>query len=87
MSRALSGATLVRSRLRVTAKGCAARSNVRSGRNLTIGVRSPGGEASAAAELAAARDASGWVGGDGVVDALTMAGGWLMGSACLVALG
>src|SRR5215468_3179805 len=81
MSRSLCGATLVRSKLRVTAKGCAARSSVRSGCNLTIGARSPGGDASAAAEPAASWAASGWavgegVVGEGVVGALAVTDGW-----------
>src|SRR5690348_10766036 len=81
------GATLVRSRLRVTAKGCAARSSVRSGRNLTIGAKSPGGEASAAVESAAAWDASAWADGEGVAGALAVMGGWLMGRTLLAAPG
>src|SRR5215470_12098029 len=87
MSRSLCGAALVRSRLRVTAKGCAARSNVRSGRNLTIGARSPGGEVSAAAEPVAAWEASGWADGEEVVGAPVMTGGWLVGRTGLVAPG
>src|SRR5215475_15375377 len=84
MSRSFCGVTLVRSRLRVTVNGCAPRSSVRSGRNLTIGARSPGGEASAAAEPTAAWGASGWADGEGVVGAIGVTGGWLMTDAWLM---
>src|SRR5690242_20890775 len=93
MSRSVCGATLVRSRLRVTAKGCAVRTSVRSGRNLTIGARSPGGEPSAAAESATVWDASGWAGAEGFADAaegfadaFTLTDCWLRGRTWLVAL-
>src|ERR1700722_20735580 len=87
MSRSLCSAASVRSRLRVAPKDCAARSSVRSGRNLTIHVGGQGGEASAAADRAAAWDVSGWADGEGVVEALAVSGGRLTGRTWLVALG
>src|SRR5580693_1619311 len=87
MSWSLCGAAFVRSRLRVTANARAARSSVRSGCNLTFHAGGQGGEASASADQAAAWDASGWAGGEGVVNALAVTGGGLTGRTWLVALG
>src|SRR5262245_61628948 len=92
MNRSADGATLVRSRLRVIAKGCPVRSSVRSGCSLTIGARSPGGEPSAAVEPSpaveptAAWDASGGADGEGIAGSLAVTDGRLRGRSWLVAL-